>query len=101
MVEVGRRRAGRAWLFSAGWLNATTQTVMWCVIFFFASTGASSAYLTISEVFPLEECRRRCFFGYLVKFPAHGPLAAGYLAAGRSPPSTSSPTLRTSASSTW
>ena len=42
------------WLFSQGLLNATTQTIAWCVIFFFASAGASSAYLTVSEVFPLE-----------------------------------------------
>ncbi len=42
------------WLFVAGVLNAVTQTICWCVIFFFASAGASSAYLTVSEVFPLE-----------------------------------------------
>jgi MFS family permease len=35
-------------------LNATTMTICWCVIFFFASAGASSAYLTVSELFPLE-----------------------------------------------
>jgi MFS family permease len=40
--------------FSAGWLDATGQTVAWSVIFFFASAAASSAYLTVSEVFPLE-----------------------------------------------
>ncbi|WP_373298365.1 MFS transporter [Nakamurella endophytica] len=43
-----------ALLFHGGVLNATTQTVLWCVIFFFASAGASSAYLTVSEIFPLE-----------------------------------------------
>jgi len=43
-----------AWLFGAGHLSATTQTIFWCVIFFFASAGASSAYLTVSEIFPLE-----------------------------------------------
>ena len=37
-----------------GVLNATTQTICWSIIFFFASAGASSAYLTVSEVFPLE-----------------------------------------------
>jgi MFS family permease len=37
-----------------GALNATTQTIFWCVSFFFASAGASAAYLTASEVFPLE-----------------------------------------------
>jgi MFS family permease len=43
-----------ALMFRAGMLSATTQTAMWCVIFFFASAGASSAYLTVSEIFPLE-----------------------------------------------
>jgi MFS family permease len=42
------------WLFDQGALTAVTQTVFWCVIFFFASAGASSAYLTVSEIFPLE-----------------------------------------------
>ncbi|MFL5586411.1 MAG: MFS transporter [Ktedonobacteraceae bacterium] len=42
------------WLFLQGILNATTQTIFWSIIFFFASAGASSAYLTVSEVFPLE-----------------------------------------------
>jgi MFS family permease len=43
-----------AQLFKAGSLNATTQTLCWTVIFFFASAGASAGYLTVSEVFPLE-----------------------------------------------
>ncbi|MGN6252758.1 MAG: MFS transporter [Marmoricola sp.] len=43
-----------AFLFHAGALTATTQTIFWCVSFFFASAGASSAYLTVSEIFPLE-----------------------------------------------
>src|SRR3954466_336732 len=43
-----------AFFFHAGALNATTQTIFWSVIFFFASAGASSAYLTVSEIFPLE-----------------------------------------------
>lgn len=42
------------WLFLQGVLNAVTQTICWSVIFFFASAGASAAYLTVSEVFPLE-----------------------------------------------
>jgi MFS family permease len=37
-----------------GSLDATTLTAMGCVVFFFASAGASAAYLTASEVFPLE-----------------------------------------------
>lgn len=43
-----------AFLFNAGMLTATTHTIFWCVSFFFASAGASSAYLTVSEIFPLE-----------------------------------------------
>jgi MFS family permease len=43
-----------AFLFHAGSLSATTHTIFWCVSFFFASAGASSAYLTVSEIFPLE-----------------------------------------------
>jgi MFS family permease len=42
------------WLFSEGLLSAAGQTALWSVIFFFASAAASSAYLTASEVFPLE-----------------------------------------------
>jgi MFS family permease len=36
-------------VLTQGWM-----TFCWCTIFFFASAGASSAYLTVSEVFPLE-----------------------------------------------
>jgi MFS family permease len=42
------------YLFAIGVLSATGQTIAWMVIFFFASTAASSAYLTVSETFPLE-----------------------------------------------
>ncbi len=40
--------------FQAGWLDARTQTLCWSAIFFVASAAASSAYLTVSEVFPIE-----------------------------------------------
>src|ERR1700688_3071619 len=43
-----------AWLFRAGMLTAQTQTLAWTAIFFVASAAASSAYLTVSEIFPLE-----------------------------------------------
>ena len=43
-----------AWLFRQGVLTADTHTLFWCASFFFASAGASSAYLTVSEIFPLE-----------------------------------------------
>ncbi|MDB5434469.1 MAG: major facilitator family transporter [Phenylobacterium sp.] len=42
------------WMFAQGLLTAQTQTVAWTVIFFFASAGASAAYLTVGELFPLE-----------------------------------------------
>ena len=42
------------WLFAHGQLSATTQTALWTVIFFFASAASSSAYLTVSEIFPVE-----------------------------------------------
>ncbi|HKP01756.1 MAG TPA: MFS transporter [Chthoniobacterales bacterium] len=46
--------AATGWLFHAGMLTAQTQTIAWMVIFFVASAAASSAYLTVSEIFPLE-----------------------------------------------
>lgn len=45
---------GTGFLFVDGKLDATTITLAWSVIFFFASAGASSAYLTVSEIFPVE-----------------------------------------------
>jgi MFS family permease len=45
---------GTAVLFQNGELSATTMTACWTVVLFFASAGASSAYLTVSEIFPLE-----------------------------------------------
>jgi MFS family permease len=41
-------------LFVAGALNAVTQTLSWMLVFFVASAAASSAYLTVSELFPVE-----------------------------------------------
>ena len=42
------------WLFAEGLLTATDQVVAWAAIFFFASSAAGSAYLTVSETFPVE-----------------------------------------------
>jgi MFS family permease len=42
------------YLFAAGHLTPTTQTLLWALVFFFASSAASSAYLTVSEIFPVE-----------------------------------------------
>ena len=41
-------------LFEQQLIGATAMTMCWMVIFFFASAAASSAYLTVSETFPLE-----------------------------------------------
>ncbi len=46
--------SGSGYLFAIGALDASQQTLAWSVIFFFASAAASSAYLTVSETFPLE-----------------------------------------------
>ena len=46
--------AGTGLLFRENLVSATGLTVAWMVVFFFASTAASSAYLTVSEIFPLE-----------------------------------------------
>jgi MFS family permease len=70
-----------AFLFQADLLNATTQTIAWCVIFFFASAGASSAYLTVSEIFP-QEVRAKAiavFFAIAQCFGALGPVIYGAL----------------------
>ncbi|MFD7923797.1 MFS transporter [Streptomyces sp. NPDC059740] len=61
-----------AWLFDAGHLNATTLTACWCVVLFFASAGASSAYLTVSEVFPMETRALAIAFFYAVGTAAGG-----------------------------
>jgi MFS family permease len=45
---------GTGIIFLQGWVSAAGQTLAWTVTFFFASAAASSAYLTVSEVFPLE-----------------------------------------------
>ncbi len=42
------------YMFAQEWLSATQLTIAWTVTFFFASAAASSAYLTVSETFPLE-----------------------------------------------
>jgi MFS family permease len=58
--------AGFGYLFAIGVLSATGQTVAWMVIFFFASAAASSAYLTVSETFPLEVRALAIAFFYAV-----------------------------------
>jgi MFS family permease len=53
-IMSGMLLAFTGYLFQQGVLTAQTQTVAWMAIFFFASAAASSAYLTVSETFPLE-----------------------------------------------
>lgn len=92
---VGRRRmiaftytvsgillAVSGYLFMLGLLSATMQTVAWMVVFFFASAAASSAYLTVSETFPLETRAFAIAVFYAVGTGIGGvvgPLAFGWL----------------------
>ena len=62
-------------LFLGHHLNAIGLSVLWSVMFFFASAGASAAYLTVSEIFPLETRAAAIAFVY-----AAGTLAGGALA---------------------
>jgi len=88
--------AGSGYLFYAGTLSATGQTVAWMVIFFFASAAASSAYLTAGETFPLEiralaiaffyaigtgvgGIAGPWLFGHLIDSGSRGSVFAGYL----------------------
>jgi MFS family permease len=50
----GTIMAVSGYLFVQDLLDATTQTTLWAIMFFFASSAASAAYLTVSEVFPME-----------------------------------------------
>src|SRR6478752_2101284 len=50
----GALLAVSGWLFDNKDLTANSQTFVWIVIFFFASAGASAAYLTVSETWPIE-----------------------------------------------
>ena len=84
------------YLFTIGVLSAQGQTIAWMVIFFFASPAASSAYLTVSETFPLEVralaialfyaigtgiggVAGPAFFGALIDTGSRNSLFAGYL----------------------
>ncbi len=65
-----------------GDLNAVSLTVFGCVIFFFASAGASAAYLTASEVFPMETRALCIAFFYAIGTAVggiSGPLIFGKL----------------------
>ncbi|MBF8185827.1 MFS transporter [Nonomuraea sp. K274] len=63
---------GTAWLFDQGALTAVTLTACWSAVLFVASAGASSAYLTVSEIFPLETRAMAIAFFYAIGTAAGG-----------------------------
>jgi MFS family permease len=63
---------GTAVAFDHGLLTADTMTLCWTVVLFFASCGASSAYLTVSEVFPMETRALAIAFFYAIGTAAGG-----------------------------
>ena len=70
------------WLFKENLIDARIQTACWMVIFFFASSAASAAYLTVSETFPLEIRALAIAFFYAVGTAIGGiagPLLFGLL----------------------
>jgi MFS family permease len=87
------------WLFARGVLTAEIQTLAWTIIFFFASAAASSAYLTVGELFPLEAralsislfyafgtllggVAGPVVFGALIDTGERGQILSGYLLGG-------------------
>ncbi len=83
------------WAFMQGFLDARSQALCWSAVFFLASAAASSAYLTVSEVFPLEMRAvaisifyavgtgaggfvAPALFGALIETGSRGAVAAGY-----------------------
>jgi MFS family permease len=54
------------YLFWQGYFTSFTQTLAWSIVFFFASAGASAAYLTVSEIFPMEIRAMAIAFFYIV-----------------------------------
>ena len=65
-----------------GSLSAVTLTLMGAIVFFFASAGASAAYLTASEIFPMETRALCIAFFYAIGTAVggiSGPLLFGAL----------------------
>jgi MFS family permease len=94
----GALMALTAYLFDQDVIDATAQTALWVILFFFASAAASAAYLTVSEVFPMEiramaialfyavgtalgGITGPIIFGQLIGTGARGSLVIGYLVA--------------------
>jgi MFS family permease len=67
--------AATGYLFAEDVLSARTLTLAWSIIFFFASAAASSAYLTVSETFPLEMRALAIAFFYAVGTGVGGVLS--------------------------
>jgi MFS family permease len=80
-IVSGALLAVSGYLFNIGALTAMTQTVLWTVIFFIASAAASSGYLTVSEIFPMELRSQAIalFFAIAQVFGALGPTVFGSL----------------------
>ena len=91
--------AASGWLSREGMLTATTQVLCWTAIFFIASSAASAAYLTVSEIFPLEirgmaiavfyaagtlvgGVGAPALYGALIGAGSHEPLFWGYVGGG-------------------
>ena len=53
-IVTGVLLALAGWAFAADIVTSKQLTVLWCAVFFVASAAASSAYLTVSELFPVE-----------------------------------------------
>ena len=94
----GSLMALSGYLFYQDVITAATQTMLWVALFFFASAAASAAYLTVSEVFPMEiramaialfyavgtalgGITGPVIFGQLIGTGDRGALFIGYLAA--------------------
>ena len=74
--------AATAYLFSRNLVSAQQLTMAWMIVFFFASAAASSAYLTVSEIFPLELRALAIAFFYAIGTAVGGiagPLVFGML----------------------
>jgi len=81
-VGSGVLLVGTAIMFDAGLLDAFWLTACWMVVFFFASAGASSAYLTVSEIFPMETRAMSIAFFYAIGTAIGGiigPILFGHL----------------------
>lgn len=97
-LVAGTLMALSGYLFFQNLIDATAQTALWAILFFFASAAASGAYLTVSEVFPMEiramaialfyaigtalgGITGPVIFGQLIGTGDRGALAIGYLMA--------------------